>query len=539
MNAPTIFSCPNEIRQAILMYLSIDPATLRTLIFSSQTLFSHLLQNTKFARLHIKFQYKASQESDDLWEFLNTEQLRGEKWSSLPFAYKVSLFREILLEPNWKRVFEVTDLTTNLMCYSRWRMPPHTAFRVVTQLLIEGFPIQSQENRCFRWSSRSGYFKVVQLLLAHPDVDPTDQKHYAIASTPDTEYLDVVQLLLSDSRIDPTAQQNLCMRWAADHEHWDTVDLLLKDPRIDPGANDNYLVLSLLNKGKLEKAQDVLARVDPGAGENSVIRTAADCGHDGIVEMLLKDERVDPAAEDSSALALAAASGRVGCVRLLMEDGRSDPSTFQNHGLRIAATKGFHEVVELLLTDARVNPSVDHGIALRSSVSHGHAKVLEVLLKDNRVDPNVVVSWACLITACEKGFADVVRVILGEPKIVSLDSQIQKGIKKAVEKGHVEVVKVLLEYRGENVPRVPTSLLMRALTLGNVELVDILLDDLALAPPRMRQSKGKTMLQIAFNNHEREFVNLLMKKVFLEDVEVLSEEEVKMRVESRLSDTKT
>ncbi|KAI9352827.1 ankyrin repeat-containing domain protein, partial [Obelidium mucronatum] len=534
MQTPPIFRCPNEIRHAILFYLPIDPMILRTVIFASKSLFAQLLHNnTKFARLHILFQYSTFQPTcTDLWEYLDTEQLRGDKWLALPFSYKVSLYRQILSEPNWKQVFQVTDLTLNLMCYSRWRMPNETALRIINQLLSEGLPIQSQENRAFRWAARTGYYEVVKLLIGHPDVDPTDQKHYAIASTPDLEYVDVVKLLLADPRIDPTAQQNLCMRWACDHEHWETVDLLLADERVDPSANDNYLVLSLLNKKRLGLVKELLelGRVDPAVGENSVIRTAADCGHTEIVDMLLKDPRVDPAAEDSSALALAAASGRIETVKLLLKDGRSDPASFQNHGIRNAASKGHWEVVQILLAEPGVNPAAENNAAIKSSVSNGHAKVVELLVKDSRVDLHPP-GFNSIVVACGRGFADVLRALLWKP---CNDEYLRQGLKRAVDKGFTEVVKVLLDYRIETPP---FSLLMSAMSLESDEMFRLLLDALAKAESRLKQSRGRSLLQVAFSNNEAGLVSLLMSRIFGVDVAPLSREEARAAVEACLQNS--
>ncbi|KAJ3071388.1 hypothetical protein HDU98_005418 [Podochytrium sp. JEL0797] len=378
------FRCPNEIRQQILMHLPLTPALLSSLGLACKAVFSELLLHShKFARLHVMFHLRASSHAD-LWEFLHAEGIRDDKWRAFPFSYRVALFGLILREPNWSKVYHVEDLTQNLMCYNRWLMPPATALRLIHTLLDAKFPINIQENRAFRWSARSGYLEVVRLLLSNPDVNPADQQHYAIASTPDDEFPEVVKLLLTDERIDPTAQNHLAIRWACDHDHLSTVQLLLADPRIDPGTNNNYVALQLLNKNHPDVVLDLLThnRIDPSVAENSLLRTAADCGHVDIVRLLLADVRVDPAAETSSALALAAAQGRTEVVRILIQDGRSDPSTFMNHGIRLASEKGHLEVVKMLLEDERVNPSAQNQFAIKMACKNGHVEIVERLLQD-------------------------------------------------------------------------------------------------------------------------------------------------------------
>ncbi|ORY48140.1 ankyrin [Rhizoclosmatium globosum] len=441
---PHIYYVPNEVRQAVLLHLPLDPETLENTRMSCK-LFCSLIDSIKFARLHIRYQ-KTMSGYPELWEFLDTEGIRESKWMALPFSYKVSLYREILLEPNWSKVYSVEDLSHNLMCYRRWRMPPDLAMKVICRLLKAGFPIGSQENRAFRWSARSGYTDVVRMLLKHPDVNPADQNHYAIASTPDIEQPDVVRLLLEDPRIDPSAQNHLALRWACDHDHIETIRLLLAHPGVDPSSSNNYWYETLicLNRGHLDIVKLLLQdpRIDPGDQENAVIRTAADKGHTEIVQHLLNDPRVNPADAQSSALALAAAEGHLEVVKLLMEDGRSQPNTFLNHGIRNAAKKGFHEVVALLLTDPRVDPAVDSNLPLRSSAAEGHVQVVELLLRDARVDPSPI-NCLPLVHAAENGRLNVVQLLLQDSRVNAVPANFRLAILKAVRKGHVELFEFL------------------------------------------------------------------------------------------------
>jgi ankyrin repeat protein len=62
------------------------------------------------------------------------------------------------------------------------------------------------------------------------------------------------------------------------------------------------------------------------------------------------------------------------------QDREVDPSIRNNLPLRTACTKGYTEIVRLLLNDPRVNPSAANNQALESAVEFGRVEIVRMLM---------------------------------------------------------------------------------------------------------------------------------------------------------------
>ena len=99
---------------------------------------------------------------------------------------------------------------------------------------------------------------------------------------------------------------------------------------------------------------------DPTVDNNKAIRSASNCGHLEVVQLLLNDRRVNPAADDNFAIRWASHNGDHKIVRLLLKDERVNPAARDNEAIRWASkyrSTGHHEVIRLLLNDERVDPA--------------------------------------------------------------------------------------------------------------------------------------------------------------------------------------
>lgn len=150
------------------------------------------------------------------------------------------------------------------------------------------------------------------------------------------------------------------MREAAERGHSGAVEVLMKDPRTDaPTAGFTALC----------------AAAEHGDEECS----------EYIVEFILQDPRVDVAAENSRALRLGVDSGDDRVIRLMLEDGRFDASAEDNYAIISAARNGHVELVAMLLDARGVNPAARNCRALQSAIRRRHSDIVLLLMADARV----------------------------------------------------------------------------------------------------------------------------------------------------------
>ncbi|KAJ3030159.1 UNVERIFIED_CONTAM: hypothetical protein HDU68_009933 [Siphonaria sp. JEL0065] len=98
-------------------------------------------------------------------------------------------------------------------------------------------------------------------------------------------------------------------------------------------------------------------------------------------------------------------------------------------------------VMEVLLEDYRFDPS---GTSLIRTAAHiGRADMVQVLLKDGRCDPTVR-NNSSLLASCRRGYFEVVRVLLSDPRVDSTSTN--EFLVGACRRGHTTVVRLLLEH---------------------------------------------------------------------------------------------
>lgn len=322
----------------------------------------------------------------------------------------------------WETVFryldQVKDRSSVLLTCKRWNERG-------TRLLDPS----ANDNYAIKRSSKRGYEEAVKSLLGDERVDPTVDEDYPITRAVKYDRTKIVSLLLKDGRADPTAHENYPITFASKHGREEVVILLLKDKRADPAAPAS----SWDNDKALWMAQD--GKRDPTLQDNYPITRASAYGHDGIVKLLLDDERVDPTADDNYAIKITCEGGRAKVVKLLLEDGRADPTALFNYPIKQASLCGHKKVAKLLLKDGRADPTAhmdDADIIQRGDVSEdllfdpcyeydsaidmasgkGHADVVELLLRDHRVDPTADRKASPVYKAAAAGNWYMVRLLL-------------------------------------------------------------------------------------------------------------------------------
>ena len=158
-----------------------------------------------------------------------------------------------------------------------------------------------------------------------------------------------------------------------------------------------------------------------------------------------------------------------------------------------------------ILIDNGVDPSVKNNSAIRGAVECGHTEVVKLLLQDKRVDPSVENNYA-IRSAAQFGQTEVVKLLLQDPR-VDPTANGDYAIRFAAVNGRLEVVKVLLQD-----PRVdPTAddnlAIRHAASGGKTEVVKLLLQDKRVDPT----AEDNYAIRLAARFGEAEVVKLLLQ----------------------------
>jgi ankyrin repeat protein len=141
----------------------------------------------------------------------------------------------------------------------------------------------------------------------------------------------------------------------------------------------------------------------------------------------------------SNALILAAAHNYYSHLPSLLKHTNCDPTFKKNSALREAITKNNPKVVELLLQDTRINPADNDNEAIGIAIGKNRAEITKLLL----ADPRVGLNNNLLYNAIERGYFDVVQVLLSDYRIhPSMDDN--EPLYIAATEGHAHIVHLLV-----------------------------------------------------------------------------------------------
>jgi serine/threonine-protein phosphatase 6 regulatory ankyrin repeat subunit B len=232
------------------------------------------------------------------------------------------------------------------------------------------------------------------------------------------------------------------------------------------------------------------AAIDALTNGETALYLAAQDGHSDVVKVLLKNKANANiiCTNNATPLFIAAQEGHSEVVKVLLENGANiDTLTNGVSALYIATQFGHHNIVKLLLEEG-ADPNTCHpkgAILLPVAVQQGHLKVVKVLLEKG-VNINSV---SVLCIAAQKGDREgdlsMVKVLLAKgANIDACNTNGATALHLAVQKGHIEVVKTLLEKRANpnaainsKIPLINgTTPLHVATEAGHLNVVKILLE---------------------------------------------------------------
>ncbi|KAF4548471.1 Ankyrin repeat-containing protein 24 [Elsinoe fawcettii] len=214
---------------------------------------------------------------------------------------------------------------------------------------------------------------------------------------------------------------------------------------------------------------------------------AAECGHDNILVLLLRDhDHVNQKDTGGyTALMRAAKEGFATTVRVLLDNGadvNAQGGEFGNDGnaLNAAAIRGHLEVVKLLLDKgANVNGPVDwYGNALHAAAHGGHLEVVKLLL-NKKVDVHARGGkyGTALQAAVIRGHLEVVRLLLDNGADITAHGSHSNALEAALAHGQAEALSLLVDLTSsvEAEGDICREALEAAYYYGNKRVVELLL----------------------------------------------------------------
>ena len=170
-----------------------------------------------------------------------------------------------------------------------------------------------------------------------------------------------------------------------------------------------------------------------------------------------------------------------------------------------AAYKGdFQKVASLLAAGEKIEESDSKGwTPLMIASAEGHLKTVKLLLEKG-ANPNAKNRYGrtALMFAAHYGYTPIVEVLLesgADINIVPTDETRKTALIAAVDKGHYEVVSLLLRYKADTTikEKLGFDALFSAAVAGNTKIAELLLNN--GANPNTVNQQGNTPLLIAIN----------------------------------------
>ena len=284
-------------------------------------------------------------------------------------------------------------------------------------------------------------------------------------------------------------------------------------------------------RGHLGVAEYLLglgASVSPfGQRKTTALHGAGACGDERIIKLLLDHGAEINAADDSGATPLYRACERLryGSIRLLVEHGAD---------VRVASRSGMTALHEVCRgSDASiVGLLIDHGADVNAATRDGktplhsaclfcHESVVRLLL-EHGADVNAIDRRTCeppVYGACREGSLPTVRLLCEHgAKLEWINSYRQSALGSALDGGHLEVVKYLMDERGarlDNLGSPPKEYWESALGLGDIPTVRFLAE---------KGVYGYCLSQVmdAVKRKHEAMVRFLMLRAEISDEELMS-----------------
>ena len=176
---------------------------------------------------------------------------------------------------------------------------------------------------------------------------------------------------------------------------------------------------------------------------------------------LMKDGHTCCSDRVNDGLQITAEQGHLKMVKSLLRCPQVDLNNGYKYGitpLYIASNNSHTKLVEELLNDPRtsVNVEVNSATALYTATEYGNTEVVNLLLNHDDIDVNKVNrrnEMSALMISVEKGHLDIVRLLIPHPqtKVNTIDGKDESAISIASRRGSFNLVKLLIRCPKTNI----------------------------------------------------------------------------------------
>ena len=253
----------------------------------------------------------------------------------------------------------------------------------VMELLLRDRRVNALESRALGAAAIAGQVAVMRYLLYRVKVDPSLFNQDAFYQACKGGYMDAIGVLLMDKRVKPT-QSALAM--AAKRGHTTVVQLLLAHPSINPKRDAEEALLCASESDHLETVNLILEKAHIRSSTMALALSGAlSVKAEAIAHAILDHPKMDMK-KGRYMIRAAAKTGSQTILQRLLQDERIKTISQPNEcPLVLAITPNHFDCVALLLHDGRVNPLQDDALAIKTAISRGYADIFALLLRQPSV----------------------------------------------------------------------------------------------------------------------------------------------------------
>ena len=324
-------------------------------------------------------------------------------------------------------------------------------FITLNFLLSKGFfDVSGRSNKLLSLAVKLGRDEMVKRLLEEETIYEINDSLLRIAILNNHEK--IARLLLNDDRIVFHYILFDYLETAVYRKMFDIVDILLDIPdskinKVNPLLMSciiptRWLILiELLENNKHKLFQKALKNPQPKEDGDSLLTVAARFSNVNVVREVLK-LNIDLSAEENNALKFATTENKVDVLNVLLEHSSiSKVSDKLNTALLIASSHGFTQIVKRFLALPQVDPNFRNNCCIFRAVKKGHADIVDLLLSDPRIKLEQVKN-SLLLKASIKGNLRIIKRIWDG---CSYRNNLGKEFTIATRKGYIDVVKFFFQ----------------------------------------------------------------------------------------------
>ncbi|KAI9333820.1 hypothetical protein BDR26DRAFT_921151 [Obelidium mucronatum] len=222
-------------------------------------------------------------------------------------------------------------------------------------------------NEGYDRAAQKGHLQAVKLLLAQPQVNPSDEGNKALQLACYGQHSEIVQILLADPRLTLTKDEafscleSTFLSISRRGERNQVFKFLLADDRVDPSDNNNALLAFVLDH--LENLRNS-SRLRNLRDENEMVQEYTE-----LLHILLDHPKTDPTYDSYAMIHWAVRNKRRALVKRLLSDPRVVPPSPKDEfkkrcPLIVASGLGLGKAVLMLLTDPSIDPTTNNSECL-------------------------------------------------------------------------------------------------------------------------------------------------------------------------------